>query len=201
VLQVVDRNSRRLMALIEDLLTLSSVDSDGFALSVAPLDVMALVEGVHRAVLPSAASHGISLTVDVDPHAGILVADASQLDRALLNLLSNAIKFTPEGGQVSVRIRRDGRDRITFTVSDTGIGIPLDEQEQLFSRFFRSSTATERAIPGSGLGLAIVKTIVEEHGGTIAVESVPSIGTTVTFALPASAAPADRGRRVQRAVR
>ncbi len=183
VLDVVDRNARRLSVLIEDLLTLSSVDGGGFTLTLAPVDVVALVESVHRTVLPSARTRGLILDLDVDPDVGMLVADASQIDRVLLNLLTNAVKFTPDGGHVALRARRDF-DRMVFAVTDTGIGVPVDEQKDLFSRFFRSSAATELAIPGTGLGLAIVKTIVEEHAGTITVESAPGVGTTVTFTLP-----------------
>lgn len=186
VLDVVDRNARRLTGLIENLLTLSRSDSGDFTMTPAPLDVLALVQGVHRAVLPSAFAQGLQLTLDVEGELGTLVGDAAQLDRVLLNLLSNAIKFTPAGGHVTLRVQREGRS-VRFSVTDTGIGIPLDEQEQLFSRFFRSSNATELAIQGTGLGLAIVKTIVEEHGGTISIVSRPGVGTTVAVALPVAA--------------
>ena len=86
------------------------------------------------------------------------------------NLVSNAVKFTPPGGTVDVAVERDaGRARLVVT--DTGVGIPGDEQAQLFSRFFRASTATRRAIPGTGLGLWIARAIVEQHDGTISLES------------------------------
>jgi signal transduction histidine kinase len=102
------------------------------------------------------------------------------------NLVSNALKFTPAGGTVSVSTSSgDGEARIE--VADTGIGIPQDEVGQLFSRFYRASTATRRAIPGAGLGLVIARAIVEGHGGTIALASREGIGTRVTVALPASA--------------
>jgi PAS domain S-box-containing protein len=183
VLEVVARNTRRLTSLIEDLLTLSRIDAGGFSLSLAPVAVMALVEGVRSAVFPSAQAGGVSLRFRVDPDVGMVEADAAQLDRVLLNLLSNAIKFTPAGGRVTVHVRRHA-DRTEFEVADTGIGIPPEEQGQLFNRFFRSSTATTQAIQGTGLGLAIVKTIVDQHGGRIGVDSVPGRGTTVTFSLP-----------------
>ena len=99
------------------------------------------------------------------------------------NLLSNALKFTPEGGRVSVSVHTDG-DRAVVEVQDNGVGIPGAEQNRLFERFFRSSRATENAIPGTGLGLAITKAIAERHGGRISVESEEDAGTSVRVELP-----------------
>ena len=106
----------------------------------------------------------------------------------MLNLLTNAVKFTPEGGKVSLEVRREDAD-LVFTVADTGVGIPEDEQDRLFTRFFRSSVATRMAIQGTGLGLVIVKRIVEEHGGTISIVSASDVGTTVTVRIPADGSP------------
>ncbi len=117
--------------------------------------------------------------------------DRQQLDRALLNLLTNAVKFTPAGGAVTLHARREDDD-LVVTIADTGVGIPEDEQYGLFTRFFRSSLATHLAIQGTGLGLVIVKRIVEEHGGTVAIVSVPDVGTTVTVTIPAGEAPVGR---------
>ena len=98
------------------------------------------------------------------------------LERVVINLMGNAVKFTPEGGRVEVALTCDDHTA-EIAVSDTGIGIPADEQERLFSRFFRSSLAQQQAIPGSGLGLSIAHAIVEKHGGAMAVESEPGRGT------------------------
>ena len=101
------------------------------------------------------------------------------------NLVSNALKFTPAGGRVEVRLSAaDGL--ALLEVEDTGLGLAEDEQVQLFERFFRSSRASENAIPGTGLGLAIAKTIVERHGGRIQLESAVDVGTTVRVELPLS---------------
>ena len=119
-----------------------------------------------------------------------------------MNLLSNAVKFTPEGGMVRLRAAR--RANAIFSVSDTGMGMSAEDKERLFTRFFRSPTAMAMAIPGTGLGLAIVKKIIDDHGGTIQVESVPGAGTTIEFTVPVSprlpgpppsALAAARGRR------
>jgi signal transduction histidine kinase len=105
----------------------------------------------------------------------------------LYNYLSNALKFTPEGGRVAVRARSAG-GAVRIDVSDTGIGIPVDEVGRIAERFFRASSATERQIPGTGLGLAISKAIVDAHGGSVEVESQVGVGTTFRVDLPLAAA-------------
>lgn len=106
-----------------------------------------------------------------------------QLERALMNLLSNAVKFTRDGGSVSCRLDTDGSHAV-LEVGDTGIGIPLDEQGELFTKFFRSSTAQKLAIQGTGLGLSIVDAIVRAHDGEVTIASDPGRGTTVTVRIP-----------------
>ena len=96
------------------------------------------------------------------------------------------MKFTNEGGKVTVSVRAEG-DGVLLVVADTGIGVPAEEQGQVFSRFFRASTATRLAIPGTGLGLAISRALVEQHGGTIEFESAEGAGTKVLVSLPSSA--------------
>ena len=102
----------------------------------------------------------------------------------LTNLLTNAVKFTGAEGTVSVHAERRGGE-LVLTVADTGMGIPADEQQALFTRFFRATNAIHRAVPGTGLGLAIVRTIVEQHGGSIDIVSTEDVGTTATVRLPA----------------
>ncbi|MFC4057036.1 sensor histidine kinase, partial [Planomonospora corallina] len=142
------------------------------------------------AVQPAFTAAGVELAAALAPDLPPLQGDAAQLERVLLNLLSNAVKFTPRGGTVTVSAGRDGGvrgDTVTLAVADTGVGIPEEEQGRLFTRFFRSSTASDNQVPGTGLGLAISKAIVDAHGGTIGVRSVPGRGTTVTVTLPLAA--------------
>ncbi|HET7722257.1 MAG TPA: ATP-binding protein [Acidimicrobiales bacterium] len=183
VVSVIDRNSHRLLALIEDLLTMGRVESRGLDLDLGPVDVASLVDGISEAILPTAAARAQTFTIDLDAQVGAIVADGSLLERALLNLLSNAVKFTPEAGGVTLSVRRDGA-QITFSVTDTGIGISCEDQKRLFTRFFRSAVATVNAIPGTGLGLSIVKQIIDAHHGSITLDSVPGCGTTVAFTIP-----------------
>ena len=112
-----------------------------------------------------------------------MLADRPQLLRVVDNLVANAIKFTPDGGSVRLAAGRAG-DCAVIEVTDTGLGIPRAEQQELFNRFFRGTNAVEKAIPGSGLGLAISQVIAEAHGGTIQLESTPGAGSTFRLALP-----------------
>jgi PAS domain S-box-containing protein len=185
---VIGRNSERLLTLINDLLMLSHLETKALELHREPTPVARLVDGLRRQVEPAAAAKPVALTVDCCPEAGSVMVDREHLDRALLNLLTNAVKFTPEGGSVALDARRVGSN-LVMTVADTGVGIPEDEQDRLFTRFFRSSVATRMAIQGTGLGLAIAKQIVEEHGGTVSLVSAPGVGTTATVTIPAGNEP------------
>ncbi|WP_067498781.1 ATP-binding protein [Actinoplanes sp. TFC3] len=182
MLDVIARNTRRLRELIEDMLTLSKIEAGSFRTARRPVDLATLANQAIAAITPAAHKGEVNLCPDL---AGPLelAADPEQLDRVLMNLLSNAVKFTPPGGKVTVRAGRDG-DQVELVVADTGMGIPPSEQESLFARFFRATNAIHQAIPGTGLGLAIVRTIVDNHGGRIAVSSQEGAGTTVTVRFP-----------------
>ncbi len=185
MLDVVDRNTERLKSLIDDLLTLSRIESGAFRMTHRETRVGDLVRGVAATVHPGAAAAGLTLTAEPGPERVVVSGDGQQLERMLLNLLTNAVKFTPEGGSVAVTADVDG-DEVVLVVRDSGIGIPETEQVQLFSRFFRATNATSRAIPGTGLGLAIVRGIAEQHGGAVEMRSREGVGTTVTVRLPVS---------------
>jgi signal transduction histidine kinase len=185
---IIERNSRRLLALIEDLLTMSRAEAGTFELEVGPVDVRELVARVAETVAPSIARADLQLVVDLDAAVG-LTADSDQLERALLNLVSNAVKFTPPGGEIEISSCVEGDD-LALSVRDTGSGIPSEEQERLFTRFFRSTQAKEQQVAGTGLGLYIVKQIIELHGGTIDVSSTPA-GSTFRIRVPVSGPPAD----------
>jgi PAS domain S-box-containing protein len=184
LLDSIDRSGRRLITLCEDLLTLSSLDSGATRWDRDVVDLAELVEGAADAIRPLVT--GRSLEMDFRAADPVLVlGDRAQLDRMLINLLSNAVKFTEDGGQVACEaVRRD--NEAVLVISDTGIGIPLEEQSGLFERFYRSSTAQSRAIQGTGLGLSIVAATVAAHGGRVDVRSAHLEGTTVTVRLPAA---------------
>ncbi len=188
VLAVLDQNARRLLGLVEDLLTIGRIDSGSFRCDRSPLPLRPLIEASGNAVMPAAHSKGIRLVMNVDPGLGTIAADPAQLDRLLLNLLGNALKFTPRHGRVELSARATA-DEIVISVTDTGVGIPVAEQGQVFSRFYRTRQSITDAIPGTGLGLAIAKSIVERHDGRISLDSEPGRGTTVTVVLPQAAVP------------
>ncbi|MGQ0631937.1 MAG: PAS domain-containing sensor histidine kinase [Sporichthyaceae bacterium] len=183
LVEVVDRNSHRLLDLIEQLLSLSRIEAGNLPTGLDTVDLAAVVREVHRSVLPLLSERRLRFDVVVDGEVGRVLGDGSQLERVVSNLVTNAIKFTPDDGQVSLRAER-AADNVRLVIADTGIGIPEAEQDQLFTRFFRASTARENAVQGTGLGLAIVKSIVDAHRGSIAVESASGVGTTITVELP-----------------
>jgi signal transduction histidine kinase len=180
---VIDRNSARLAGLVEDLLLMAQIQSGGLPLDLDEVVLNHLIARAGEAAKPFAASKRIDLDIDTEPELVTTQADAERLGQVLDNLVSNAIKYTPDGGGVSIKMTHTG-DTATIAVSDTGIGIPEDEQAQMFSRFFRSSNARHSGIEGSGLGLAITRGIVEAHGGTIGFDSVEGVGTTFRLTVP-----------------
>jgi signal transduction histidine kinase len=181
--KVISRGTARLQRIVEDLLLVAEIEADRLQLVKAPTDLAELAAATVEAALPVAAERGVELLLDVEG-ALPLEADAARLEQVLDNLVSNALKYSREGGSVVVSATEsDGSLRVE--VADNGIGVPHEEVGQLFSRFYRASTATRRAIPGTGLGLVIVRAIVERHGGTVSLHSFEGEGTRVIVSLPA----------------
>jgi signal transduction histidine kinase len=181
-LDVIRRSTARLHALVEDLLLVAQIEARRIELSLGPVDMADIVRRSVEQIRPAAAEKGVALELASD-HPPAVQADAHRLGQVVDNLVSNAVKFTSEGGSVRVRVDSNP-SAVRLVVEDTGIGIPTDEQGQIFSRFFRASTATRQAIPGTGLGLAISRALVEQHGGTISLASREREGTRVTVSLP-----------------
>jgi PAS domain S-box-containing protein len=189
-LGVVERNADRLLALVGDLLFLAQIEAGKLSLEVGAVDLGAVASESVDAARPFADEKEITLSLAVGP-VPLLAGDGARIGQLVDNLVSNALKFTPEGGRVDVRAQARNGSAV-IEVRDSGIGIPADEQERLFERFFRSSNATERQIQGTGLGLAISKAIVEAHGGEIAVTSELGVGTTFRVSLPIHQSQAQR---------
>jgi PAS domain S-box-containing protein len=181
-LGVVERNAHRLLHLVGDLLFLAQVEAGKLVLDIGALDIGNVASESVETARPQAEAKGITLTLATGP-VPLIAGDRARIAQLLDNLVSNAIKFTPEGGRVDVRVRAL-KQRAVLEVRDSGMGIPAGEQEFLFQRFFRTSTATEHAIQGTGLGLAISKAIVEAHAGRITVASEEGEGTTFQVNLP-----------------
>jgi signal transduction histidine kinase/CHASE3 domain sensor protein len=182
-LAIVHRSSERLQRLVGDLLFVARLDAGGLQLQVE--DDVSLDDVVAEAVESASAdarSHDIELQLERDGNISVR-GDRERLGQLVANLLSNAVKFTPAGGSVTARVFKEDALGV-IEVEDTGIGIPKAEQERLFQRFFRSSTATDQAIPGTGLGLAITRAIAEAHDGSITFRSEPGEGTCFRIELP-----------------
>jgi PAS domain S-box-containing protein len=181
-LEVITRNTNRLERLVDDLLLVARVEAGTFSLEAREVDVGRLISDCVEAAKPLADDKNIDLIFQAEP-VGSCSADGHRLEQLLDNLISNALKYTPEGGQVATRLGREN-GYVRIEVEDSGIGIPAKEQQFLFDRFFRATSATAEAIPGVGLGLTVVKAIVEAHRGRIQVESEEGRGTTFRVVLP-----------------
>jgi PAS domain S-box-containing protein len=182
-----------LLALISDILEMSKLEAGKLKLSEEIVDLAQVVESCRTMVAGRAQDGGIAITSLLPSSPIRLRGDQRALKQILLNLLSNAVKFTPSGGSVSVSTGTTDRGEIQLAVADTGIGIKPSALPKVFRPFFQIDHAATRAKGGTGLGLAISKRLAELHGGTIAIDSKPGIGTTVTVTLPAERA-VDRDR-------
>ena len=184
-LEVAERNANRLLSLVGDLLFTAQADSGGYPLSVEDVSLAELISASIDSARPIADKAGVSLSSEWKPAGDMYKGDRRRLGQAIDNLVSNAIKFTARGGSVTVGLQTIGQDGLVeITVTDSGIGIPADELDQLFTRFFRATTATVNAVPGIGLGLVITKAIVHAHGGELDVASIEGEGTVFTLRLP-----------------
>jgi signal transduction histidine kinase len=179
---VIDRNARRLLRLIGQLLFVSQLQAGRLPARRGWVEVDAVVRDAVDLARASADAGSVVLELELEP-VGRLWADADRLSQLSDNLISNAIKFTLAGGTVRVRVRR-ADDAVALEVQDPGIGIPTRERGRLFERFYRGSAAIEREVPGTGLGLWISDAIVRMHDGTIEVDSRVGAGTTFTVVLP-----------------
>jgi PAS domain S-box-containing protein len=181
-LRIVERNAGRLQDVVGDLLFVAQVDAGRLVLESRPVDLAAIVADAVEAARPAADEKPLDLELETGS-ALVVDGDRVRLGQLLDNLVSNAVKFTPAGGRVSVRAAASN-GHVELSVADTGMGIPDEEQGKLFQRFFRSTRASELAIPGTGLGLTIAKAIVVAHGGSIVCRSTEGEGTTFSVELP-----------------
>ena len=162
---------------------LSGFDSDNVQWRHDPVDLVETLRPVEDAVRPMLRDRDLVLNIRPPGTPVRVNGDRAQLERVMINLLSNAVKFTEDGGEVELLLTVEHGEAV-LKVSDTGIGIPVDEQDELFQRFFRASTAQHRQIQGTGLGLSIVAAIVQGHGGRIEVDSAHLQGSTFTVRIP-----------------
>jgi signal transduction histidine kinase len=192
--EVIQRNAQRLLHLVEDLLFLSQNQPGGVTVELRSADLADIAASVVAEMRPEAERKHIELAFSAAA-VPCFAVDPARIAQLLGNLIGNAVKFTPDGGKVEVSLGMDGEQAV-LVVADTGVGIPADDRERIFERFFRTAIARRDVIPGTGLGLAIAKDITEAHHGTIAVDSEEGRGSTFTVRLPRQAAPARRDSEV-----
>jgi PAS domain S-box-containing protein len=183
----IHRDSRHLLALINDILDLSKIESGRVELRPEVFPASAAVSDVVASVRPSAASKSIIVESYVSGEH-LLRADPVRFKEVMLNLLSNAIKFTPPGGRVTITAASaDQPDFCCFTVEDTGVGIPADKYFAIFDKFYQVGSTTKGVREGTGLGLSITKHLVEMHDGSIWVDSELGVGSRFSFTMPCAA--------------
>lgn len=181
----VTRNeTERMIRLVTDLLHLSRMDSKEATINKEATNIIHMLEDVADRFSFQLKQKKISIAIDVKSVIGPIMLDTDQIDQLLDNLVSNAIKYTPENGSIEITVRKKDDDFIEVSVQDTGVGIAKKDLNRIFERFYRVDKARSRNMGGTGLGLSIAREIVKAHGGTIAIESEPSLGTKVSFTLP-----------------
>ena len=177
-LAIISRESERLSALVDDLLSLARADAGELKLDLRPTNVGGVVEEVYESLAPLARrERQVTMVRQIAPELPLAIADRQRLEQVLLNLVRNAISYTPTGGLVSLVAERADAGHIALTVADTGMGISTEDQERVFERFYRTDASRARASGGFGLGLAIVRDLVQAMGGTVTVRSMVGEGS------------------------
>ena len=182
-MQDIHSSGEHLLALINDILDLSKIEAGRMELELASFDLRELLDAAMTLVRERASHHGLTLELDVDDNLAEWVGDERKVKQVAINLLSNAVKFTPAGGTVTLRARRQP-DAVEIAVIDTGVGIAPQDQALVFEEFRQARGDHLGKSEGTGLGLSLAKRFVELHGGTIRVESAPGEGSTFAFILP-----------------
>lgn len=177
-------SSEQLMSLINDTLDLSSIDAGYMELHTQHIKVRELLMSIQPLISERLKKKKIIFDLQCPNNIGKILADEQRIKQVLFKLLSNAIKFTPSEGHIILGAKRAKKGDIAIWVEDNGIGIAEDEQQHIFQKFYRTSTAEKQHEAGAGLGLSIVKNFIQLHGGNIDITSSPGKGTTITCTLP-----------------
>ncbi|OPJ59352.1 alkaline phosphatase synthesis sensor protein PhoR [Clostridium chromiireducens] len=178
---IIEVESKRLSKLSENLLRLSNLEAEDNNLNLKKYQINKQIESILLMLEPQWSAKNITLDVSLDET--IISGDEALLSQVFINLINNAIKFTPENGNIGVKLSSN-EDGIQCEISDTGIGISPEDQPRIFERFYKADKARDRSLGGNGLGLSIVKKIVDLHGGKISLTSEIGKGTKFTVFLP-----------------
>ena len=183
ILSIMERHSKRLQRLVDDLLSLAQLESSQAQLELSVVRMDELFNNLIRDWKEKLAGKNLKIIVDLPSEALTLRADGTRLEEVLHNLLDNAVKFSPENGEIRLRGTRYGSN-VVLSVADTGIGISKEHLPRIFERFYRADKARSRELGGTGLGLAIVKHIAQLHRGRVEAETELGRGTTIRIVLP-----------------
>jgi two-component system phosphate regulon sensor histidine kinase PhoR len=182
-LEIMRDHANRLARLTDDLLKLARIEAGKLELEFSPVGVIEFIERCAETALMKASRKQITLDIEIPPGLPPVRGDASLLRDVLQNLVDNAIQYTPPGGRICVSARVNSKEMV-IEVADTGIGIPLVDQERIFERFYRVDAARSREAGGTGLGLSIAKHIIDAHDGRLWVESTVGEGSRFSFSIP-----------------
>jgi len=188
----VDESTNRMVALINDLLNITRIESGRIIIDPKPTDLGKLIEGIMAEVKSKYLAKSQKIILSIHPKLDKINVDPNLVRAVYLNLINNSIKYTPAGGEITIFISRKG-DSILSQVSDNGVGIPQAEQKRVFQKFFRGRNIVKKVVEGTGLGLYLVKAIIESSNGKIYFKSEENKGTTFWFTVPASGILAKKG--------
>lgn len=180
LLRIISEQAEKLLAQVSSILDAAKIEAGQFTIEKKPSDLKKLLEERVEFFSPEAEKKGITIVSEIEELPQILI-DPARIEEVMNNLISNSLKFTQSGGKITVKATILEKQNITISVSDTGIGIPKEKQQQVFSKFFEVSNGSRK---GTGLGLYITKGIIEKHGGLVEFESELGVGTTISFTLP-----------------
>jgi len=184
-LRIIGESGQHLLELINDILDLSKIEAGKLQLLLTTTNIETVCQATIRMTREPAIKKNLRMALEMEPDMPDLIADERRLKQILVNLFSNAVKFTPDGGQIGLKVVHDAAaEAVRFTVWDTGIGIASEQLPALFKPFVQLDSALSRQYSGSGLGLALVHRLVELHGGSVGVESEPGQGSRFFFTLP-----------------
>ncbi|RZJ40847.1 MAG: PAS domain-containing sensor histidine kinase, partial [Brevundimonas sp.] len=178
------KSGQHLLSLINDILDMAKIEAGKHVLHYEPVSLQEVSEDAIRLMRGKVEEAGLTLSLEAAPDVPEIEADHRGCKQVMLNLISNAIKFTPEGGEIVVRLTRPDVDYVRVAVADTGIGIAAEDLARLARPFEQVENQHSKTTQGTGLGLSLTKSLIEMHGGALAMDSEPGRGTTVSFDLP-----------------
>jgi two-component system phosphate regulon sensor histidine kinase PhoR len=179
-LRIIKEETDRLSILIKDLLNLSEIESQ--TIDLKPENFRDVLDKVYNLLADNAYRKNIDIKLDVEDNLPPVYMVKQQIEQVIINLLDNAIKYTPEDGNINIKVIKSD-DKIYFSIEDSGIGVPEEEQERIFERFYRVDKARSRSMGGTGIGLSIVRNIIKQHSSEICIESEEGKGSKFTFYL------------------